>query len=49
MSHGGLIDAKAIEPEAFKVSSFEPSSREVSDAKKIFSTFVLPELEISLA
>ncbi|XP_062194690.1 uncharacterized protein LOC133897880 [Phragmites australis] len=49
MSHGGLIDTKAIEPEAFKVSLFEPSSWEVSNAKKIFSTFVLPELEISLA
>ena len=43
MGHGGLLDAKAIAPEAFKASSFEPSVGEVNDAKKIFSTFVLPE------
>ena len=49
MSHGGLIDAKAIKAKAFKISSFEPSSGKVNDVKKIFSTFVLPELEISLA
>ena len=48
MGLGRLLDVKAIAPEAFKPSSFEPSAGEVDDAKKIFSTFVLPELEILL-
>ncbi|XP_062184979.1 uncharacterized protein LOC133888669 [Phragmites australis] len=48
MGLGGLLDAKAIAPEAFKPTSFESSAGEVDDAKKIFNTFVLPELEIPL-
>ena len=49
MGLGGMLDMKAIVPEAFKPSSFEPSVGEVDDVKKIFSTFVLPELEIPLS
>ena len=49
MGLGGLLDAKAIAPEALWPTAFEPSAGEVGDAKKIFGTFVLPELEIPLA
>jgi hypothetical protein len=49
MGLGGLLDAKAIAPEALRPAAFEPSIGEVSDAKKMFGTFVLPELEILLA
>ena len=49
MRLGGLLDAKAIAPEALRPTTFEPSTGEVSDAKKMFGTFVLPELEIPLA
>ena len=49
MGLGGLLDVKAIAPEALRPAAFEPSAGEVGDAKKIFGTFVLPELEIPLA
>ncbi|XP_062209290.1 uncharacterized protein LOC133911091 [Phragmites australis] len=49
MGLGGLLDAKALAPEALRPAAFEPSVREVSDAKKIFGTFVLPKVEIPLA
>jgi hypothetical protein len=48
MGLGGLLDAKALAPEALRPAAFEPSVGEVSDAKKIFGTFVLPEVEIPL-
>ena len=49
MGLGGLLDAKALAPEALWPTAFEPSVGEVSEARKIFGTFVLPELEIPLA
>jgi hypothetical protein len=36
MGLGGLLDAKAVAPEALRPAAFEPSAREVGDAKKIF-------------
>jgi hypothetical protein len=45
MGLGGLLDVKAIAPEALRPAAFEPSAREVGE---IFGTFVLPELEIPL-
>ena len=48
MGLGGLLDAKALAPEALRPTSFEPSAAEVNDAKRIFGSFVLPEVEIPL-
>ena len=37
-----------INDEALRVTSFEPSAREVKDTRNRFDSFILPELEIQL-